>query len=107
MPFPMGSVTIKIPKDNEVAEYQVLLVYTVADTGGLQWFQLKPPLKIVRAPDLFTIHVSDKITNSYAWCITLVPFLLAKLHTFAFENTKMALLHLPVLGTSKSNYRFN
>ena len=34
---------------------------TVADTGGLQWFQLKPPLKIARAPNLLTIHrVGDK-----------------------------------------------
>ena len=33
--------------------------FTVADTGGLQWFQLKPPLKITRAPNLFTIRAGD------------------------------------------------
>ena len=35
----------------------------VVDTGGLQ---VKPPLKIARVPNLFTIHVGDKITKSYA-----------------------------------------
>ena len=38
----------------------------VVDTVGLQWFQLKPPLKSVRAPNLFMNCVSNKITNSYA-----------------------------------------
>ena len=35
----------------------------VADTGGLQWFQLNPPLKIALAPNLLTSgRVSDKTT---------------------------------------------
>ena len=35
---------------------------SVADTGGLQWFQLKPLLKIVHAPNLLTsCRVGDKI----------------------------------------------
>ena len=38
----------------------------------LQWFQLKPPLKIVRVPNLFTIHVGSKITNSYTSRHTVV-----------------------------------
>ena len=39
---------------------------TVADTGGLQWFQLKPPLKIARTPNLLTSRrVGDKIATSY------------------------------------------
>ena len=34
---------------------------SVADTGGLQWFQLQPPLKIARAPNLLTSRrVSDR-----------------------------------------------
>ena len=27
--------------------------YAVADTGELQWFQLKPPLKKVRTPPIY------------------------------------------------------
>ena len=29
----------------------------MGDTGGLQWFQLRPPLKIIRALYIFMIHV--------------------------------------------------
>ena len=40
---------------------------TVADTEGLQWFHMKPHLKIVRAPNSLTIRrVGDKIATSYA-----------------------------------------
>ena len=50
---------------------QTKLCKSVADTGGLQWFQLKPPLKIVRVPNLLTSrHVGDKITTSYTQCVT-------------------------------------
>ena len=39
---------------------------SVANTGGLQWFQLKHPLKIARTPNLLTSHhVGDKIATSY------------------------------------------
>ena len=59
----------------------------MADTGGLQWFQLKPPLRIAHIPNLFTICVGDNITKSYTHCVILELFLLAKLHTFAFEKS--------------------
>ena len=56
--------------------------YPVADTGGLQWFQLKPPLKIVHAPNLLTSRrVSDKI----AMCVMEGLCTGEKLHTLAFE----------------------
>ena len=58
----------------------------VADTGGLQWFQLKPPLKIACALNLFsTRRVVDKITMSYTQCTILGLFLLVKLHSFALK----------------------
>ena len=53
-------------KEGNIYKRTANVSVTVADTGELQWFQLKPPLKSVCAPNLFTIRVSDKITNSYA-----------------------------------------
>ena len=47
---------------------RIMQYYSVADTEGLQWLQLKPPLKIVRAfQNLFTIRVGNKITKSYTY----------------------------------------
>ena len=40
------------------SEARNVIRQAVVDTGGLQWFQLNPL-------NLFTIHVSDKITNCY------------------------------------------
>ena len=54
----------------------------VADTGGLQWFQLKPSLKIARAQNLLTSRrVSDKIAS----CVIEGSSTGEKLHSLAFE----------------------
>ena len=55
----------------------------MADTGGLQWFQLKPPLRIVHAPNLL-------ITTSYTQCV-IVGLSTGKTFTFSFEITIMVL----------------
>ena len=60
----------------------------MADTGGLQWFQLKPPLKIAYAPNLLTSHcVSDKI----ATCVIEGLSTGEKRHSLAFEITIITL----------------
>ena len=75
---------------------------TVVHTGGLQWFQLKPCLKIVlMSQNLFMNCMGDnKITNSYTRCIILGLFLLAKLHTFVFEIIENAII-LCMISASK------
>ena len=58
--------------------------YAVTDTGGLQWFQLKPPLKIACTPNLLTSHrVSDKI----ATCVIEGFSTGENLHSLDFEIT--------------------
>ena len=55
----------------------------MADTEGLQWFQLKPPLKIARAPNLLTSRrVSDKI----ATCVIEGLSTGEKLHSLALKS---------------------
>ena len=62
----------------------------MADTGGLQWFQLKPPLKIARAPTLLTSRrVGGKITMSHTLCV-IEGLSTGETPYFAFEITIMA-----------------
>ena len=73
--------------------------YPVADTGGLQWFQLKPALKIAHAPNLLmSRHVSDKI----ATCVIEGLCTGKKLHTLAFEITITVWNLKPPLKISRS-----
>ena len=66
----------------------VFCVNPVADTGGLQWFQLKPPLKIARAPNLLT---SRRVGDKIATCVIEGFFTGENLHSLAFEITIMML----------------
>ena len=55
----------------------------MADTGGLQWFQLKPPLKIARTPNLLT---SRRVIDKIAMCVIEGLSTGEKLHNLAFKS---------------------
>ena len=60
-----------------------IITFGVVSRGGFRGFQ-KPPSEIARVP---TIRLGDKNYKELYILYYIMPFLLAKLHTFAFEIT--------------------